>query len=235
MKDVFEYLNSNDSEYSHGVFLFSKLSPNKRLLRSLLRGESDYTKEKLRYELKKILNNSDYEKKQIQPEKNTRNNGTPSVSTSKRSHGSNKKPIHGNVHHQFNLDGYQPNTDFNTVIDQLKEDAILLLKSRAYHHSKLFFSNKATRKKLAFKIIEITETIDEKYDQIGFIQEHQKLPTKLVMQMMSAEQYKRFKQVDSYINRYKRLIAAPKSPDKISFYKQKLKQYETEKKEMLHE
>lgn len=231
-----QYWLTKKTPYSYGVDLLSQVINNQRLIFNLQRRATPKNLQKVEYELKKFIRDNpklvENAKEQTTEKEfhSSESEGddigselessiepdyirkTKELSTSSRSNRSNDLA-----------------SDKHDLVSKVKQERALLYRQRGHFHGRLHESLSETdRFSLAKKIMKLQKEIDQVNADLELI-EQGKTPRSILLKIMSAEDYKRYRNCQNYVVRYKNKLDDDKlSEEDRTRYQEKHDQYKSE-------
>lgn len=226
---------SAKTNYMYGVSLLSAYHPNKRLMAHLARLESQSNWEKLIYELEKILKQNNYVEENENVE-NTENNQSISAEFSARSQSSTESevynaPLENRAKKELHVVPFAVSNNnhpggSSRLLDKVLKKRVLLYRERGHFHGRLHESlNDNNRREIATKIINLQDDIDAINNDLRAI-ESGNVPRELVLKMMNANDYKSYRNYQTYVSKYSAHLKRDDLTDKQrTDYEAKLQEY----------
>lgn len=223
------------SEYSYGVSLLAQVIPNNRLIHNLMRKESELNWEKLIYELNKYLKNNPQKPRNHGKEKNNEDKTTVRTKSTRVNTRSEPTIYAQQTESRKETEllvipstarSHSVANSKSLLLNKVKDKRILLYRSRGHLHGRMHEApNDEVRGRLAGDIIAIQHEINAINEDLRLIGSGV-IPKNAVLDYMTGEQYKEYRNFQNYVVRYKNYLKKENlTTDQIARYQAKLDEY----------
>jgi hypothetical protein len=233
-QEIQEFLTSN-GDYGYGLSLLEQVSPNHPLINQLKQKESLLNRRYLETLLKKHTISNVKKEKSIKnmgvgqhAQRNHRTERTSVKLPAVKVHKANNRTV---VRATSNRD--RSNTRLGIEINKVLELRKDKYKLRGHLHGRLHAAkNKKTRYELASEIMTLQSEIDALNADLASL-ENGEFPKHIALKLMTAEDYKNYRNIQSYLARYRTQIESAKTLDAKNRAQSHLKRYQDKLNQIL--